>query len=50
MGDYIGIMENKMETTMLYWRYIGFMENTMETTVLGFYRVYRVDIGVVLEL
>ena len=23
IGDYIGIMENKMETTIVYWGYIG---------------------------
>ena len=28
----IGIMENKMETTILYRGYIGKMENEMETT------------------
>ena len=46
--DYIGIMEKKMETTImgyigvilgLYWVYIGIMEKTMETTVTGFYKV-----------
>ena len=26
---YIGIMENKMETTMVYWGYIGIMEEKM---------------------
>ena len=28
---YIGIMENKMETTVVYWGYIGIMEKKMET-------------------
>ena len=28
---YIGIIENKMETTMVYWGYIGIMEKKMET-------------------
>ena len=28
----IGIMEKKMETTIVYWGYIGTRENTMETT------------------
>ena len=29
----MGIMENKMETTMVYWGNIGIMENQMETTI-----------------
>ena len=29
-----GIMENKMETTIVYWGYIGIMEQKMETTIL----------------
>ena len=28
-----GIMENKMETTIVCWGYIGIMENEMETTI-----------------
>ena len=38
----IGIMENKMETTIigyilgLYWGYIGIMEKKMETTIIGY--------------
>ena len=32
---YIGIMENKMETTIVYWGYIGIVENQMETTMFG---------------
>ena len=36
---YIGIMEKKMETTIIYWGYIGIMEKNMETTIiLGLYR------------
>ena len=31
---YIGIMENKMETTIIHWGYIGIMENKMETTIV----------------
>ena len=31
---YIGIMEKKMETTIVYWGYIGIMEKKMETTIL----------------
>ena len=31
---YIGVMEKKMETTIVYWGCIGIMENQMETTVL----------------
>ena len=27
-------MENKMETTTVYWGYIGIMENKMETTIV----------------
>ena len=30
---YIGIMENKMETTIVYWGYIRIMEQKMETTI-----------------
>ena len=26
-------MENKMETTVVYWGYIGIMEKKMETTI-----------------
>ena len=32
--SYIRIMENKMETTTVYWGYIGIMENKMETTIV----------------
>ena len=34
MWGYIGMMENKMETTIVYRGYIGIMENKMETTIL----------------
>ena len=27
-------MENRMETTIVYWGYIGEMENRMETTIV----------------
>ena len=30
---YIGIMERKMETTIVYWACIGIMEKNMETTI-----------------
>ena len=30
-GPITGIMENKMETTIVYWGHIGIMENKMET-------------------
>ena len=30
---HIGIMENKMEATIVYWGYIGIMENKMEATM-----------------
>ena len=33
LAGYIGIMENKMETTIVYRGYIGVMEKKMETTV-----------------
>ena len=29
----IRVMENKMETTIVYWGYMGMMEKKMETTV-----------------
>ena len=35
---YIGIMENKMETTIVYWGYIGTMEKKMK--LLYYNRVY----------
>ena len=54
-GGYIGIMEKKMETTILYRVYmgvivplledIGIMEKNMETTIL-----HRVYIGVIVPL
>ena len=31
---YIGVMENRMETTIVYWGYIRIMENKMETTIV----------------
>ena len=34
-SKYIGIMEKKMETTIVYWGYIGIMENKMETIVMA---------------
>ena len=30
----MGIMEKKMETTIVYWGYLGIMENRMETTIV----------------
>ena len=36
---YIGIMEKKMEATIVYWGNIGIMENKMEATILGLYWV-----------
>ena len=30
----IGIMEKKMETTIVYWGFLGRMENQMETTIV----------------
>ena len=35
MRGYIGIIEKKMETTVVYWGNIGIMENKMEATILG---------------
>ena len=40
---YVGIMEKKMETTIVYWGYIGIMEKNMETT--GF-RDWDLGVGV----
>ena len=34
IGVILGIMEKKMESTMLYWGYIGIMEKKMESTML----------------
>ena len=31
---YIGIMESKMATTLVYWGCIGIMENRRETTIV----------------
>ena len=31
---YSEIMENKMETTIVFWGYIGIMENKMEATIV----------------
>ena len=31
---YIGIMETKMATTIVYWGYFGIIENRMETTIV----------------
>ena len=44
---YIGVMENEMETTVVYWGYMGYigvMENQMETAIL--YWGYMGYIGV----
>ena len=30
---HVGIMEKKMETTILYWGYIGAVEKKMDTTI-----------------
>ena len=36
---YIGLMEKKKETTIVYWGlYTGVMEKNMEATILGLYR------------
>ena len=29
-------MENKMETTIVYWGFIGIMGKKMETTIMGY--------------
>ena len=34
MSGAIGIMEKKMETTIVYWGYVGIMEKKMETTIV----------------
>ena len=31
----MGIMEKKMETTIVYWGNIGIMEKKMEATIMG---------------
>ena len=33
-GGYTGIMENTMETTIVYWGYLRIMEKKMETTIV----------------
>ena len=33
---YIGAMEKKMESTIVYWDYMRIMEKKMETTVMGY--------------
>ena len=49
LGGCIGIMENKMETTIvlegMYWGYIGIMEKKMETAVNTYSQVDKNDIG-----
>ena len=30
----MGIMEKKMESTIVYWRYIGIMEEKMKTAIV----------------
>ena len=37
---YIGIMEKKMETTIVYRDYIEIMEKKMETTIMGYMSSY----------
>ena len=39
-----------MGIATVYWGSIGTMENRMETTIMGFYKDYRVYIGVLLGL
>ena len=38
MGTFVdvtsGIMENQMETTIVYWGFIGIMEKKMEATIV----------------
>ena len=41
LGLLIGIMDNKLETTIVHWGFIGIMENRMETTI-----VHRGYIGI----
>ena len=31
----MGIMQKKMDTTIVYWAYMGIMEKKMETTIMG---------------
>ena len=32
----LGIVENKMETTIIYWGSMGIMESKKETTIVGY--------------
>ena len=32
---YVGILEKKRETTIVYWGYVGILEKTMETTIVS---------------
>ena len=48
-----GILENQMETTIVYWGYIGIMEKKMETTIAFIWgskasivSIWEVDIGI----
>ena len=33
----MGIMEKKIETTIVYWGNLGIMEEKMEATIMGLY-------------
>ena len=39
--DSIGVMENEMEATVVYWGYREIMENKMETTVSLFHGCFE---------
>ena len=39
LKDYIGIMENNMETTVVYWGFMGMMENKKGNYYNGLYRM-----------
>ena len=41
---YIGVMEKKMETPIVYWVHIiGIMEKKMETTIMGLYGSFPIS-------
>ena len=39
----VGIMEQKMETILVYWVYIGIMEKKMETTIVYWGYIVRME-------
>ena len=41
--SYIGMIEKKMETTIVYWGYIAIMEKKMETTLVYWRYIGRME-------